>query len=39
MKKYIIVAGTNGVGKSTLYETQDSLKHTAWVSFTITFYT
>ena len=32
MKKYIIVAGTNGVGKSTLYETQDSLKHTAWVN-------
>lgn len=26
MKKYVLVAGTNGVGKSTLYETQDSLK-------------
>ena len=32
MKRYIIVAGTNGVGKSTLYETQDSLKNTAWVN-------
>ena len=27
MKKYVLVAGTNGVGKSTLYETQDSLKN------------
>lgn len=26
MKKYILVAGTNGVGKSTLYEAQDTLK-------------
>lgn len=26
MKKYVLVAGTNGVGKSTLYETQNSLK-------------
>ena len=26
MKKYVLVAGTNGVGKSTLYETQDALK-------------
>ena len=26
MKKYIIIAGVNGVGKSTLYQTIDSLK-------------
>ena len=26
MKKYILIAGVNGVGKSTLYQTLDSLK-------------
>ena len=32
MKKYVLIAGTNGVGKSTLYETQDSLKETPRVN-------
>ncbi len=26
MKKYVIIAGVNGVGKSTLYQTDDNLK-------------
>lgn len=26
MKKYVIIAGVNGVGKSTLYQTNDNLK-------------
>ena len=27
MKKYIIIAGVNGVGKSTLYQTNENLKN------------